>query len=166
MKKGITKGVSLFVAVIMIATLSFGALASDNSDMLYDIDPSTRDNSVPVVLWDWKDGVYHGSTAGVINQYTNTNRYFKPNSEGKIYYCIKGTSEANNPCWVETWCKSCGECITSFEFTPNASPFHRVVSTGNHSSHNIYFKIVVYKGGWFFSNNDFSGTLDVSDSYV
>lgn len=166
MKRNFIKGISLFVAVLIIASVSVGALASGNTDIPYDVNPSTRDNSVPCVLWDWEDGVYHGETAGTIIQYTNTNRYFKPNSEGDIYYCIEGTSEANNPCWVESWCRSCGECLTSFEFIPNDSPFHRVVSTGSHSSHSIYFKIVAFQGGWLFSDNDFSGTIDISDSYI
>ncbi len=134
------------------------------SDELRDMSPLAKTEEIPSVSWDLTAGNYVGHFD--IIQFTNTNYYFYGNDNGKIYYCISGTSNSNETCSVRTWCKTCGEEISTFAFTPNNSPFHRVVTLGSHDSHKIYFKVVAYEGGWYWSNNDFTGTISVSHSYV
>ena len=133
-------------------------------DEMIDMSPFARSEAVPSISWDLAASNYVGSFD--IIQFTNTNYYFYGNSSGKIYYCISGTSVSNNTCSVRTWCKTCNEQFATFSFTPNSSPFHRVVTLGEHADHKIYFKVVAYDGGWYWSDNDFTGTISVSHSYV
>lgn len=134
------------------------------SDELIDMSPFARTEEVPSTVWDLTEGNYVGRFD--IIQFTNTNYYFYGNDDGKIYYCISGTSDSNKTCEVRTWCKDCDDEITSFSFTPNDSPFHRVVTLGDHADHEVYFKVVAFDGGWYWSDNDFKGTISVSHSYV
>ena len=171
MKLKARKIMAILMLISVMFSLAVSAYAADDSepvDILVDHNPMARVPSVPTILWDWDRGEYTGSFN--IVQFTNTNYYFKPNSAGKIYYAISGTSTHNEECEVRTCCETCdGDEIASYSFTPStvppSNPDHRVVTVGSaHRNHNIYFKIVAYDGPEFFSNNDFKGTIVVSDS--
>lgn len=153
----------LSVGLILMLMLSVSSFASASSatmpDVLHDQDSSARYPYIPTMEWDWDDGTYTGNFD--IVQATNTNYYFTANDDGGINYCISGTSEANKECRVETHCKTCGSKLTEFKFTPNDSPFYRNVTLASHDSHYVYFKIVAFDGGEYWSDNDFTGTIQV-----
>lgn len=174
------KSISIVLALILlVSTMSSFAFASgeamtakdhaenplsDSIDILNDNLISTRTTDIPRIKWNWNNGVYTGNFN--IVQHTNTNYYFAGNSDGKIHYYISGTSTANKTCKVNTICKTCNSTIATYSFLPSETPSSRVVTLGGHSSHDIYFKIIAFEGGEFWSNNDFKGTIKVGTSAI
>lgn len=160
----------ILALTVIFSLLVFSANATSDGegvDILYDQSPLAKTEAVPSMHWEWSNGVYTGNCN--IIQFTNTNYYFSGNSEGKIYYSITGTSDSDQECSVRTICRTCGEQIASYAFYPSSvseTPAYRVVTLGDHANHYVYFKIVAYDGGWFWSNNDFRGTLMVSDDHL
>lgn len=122
----------------------------------------SRGNSTPTEQWSWSSGAY--SAPFDIVQYTYTSFYFSTGDV--IYYCIEGTSDANGECAVETYCKACGSRISRFDFYPSGTPYHRQITLNSHAGHSVYFKIIAYEGGAYWSDNDFTGTIKVGQSYV
>lgn len=155
----------LLLTLVMILSSASSAFAVESqwTDALHE-HGMARYPSIPALQWDWGRGTYVGSFD--IVQFTNTNYYFTGNDDGQIYYCIAGTSDSDNICRVDTICKKCGAVISTYSFYPYNTPSHRVVTLGSHASHPVYFKIVAYDGGEFWSNNDFAGTITVGTSYV
>lgn len=159
--KTVKRFVSILMAVACVCAAMMVPASASEMDVLHDYNPNARYTYVPTSLHDLGEGDYSGSFD--IVQFTNTNYYFKPNDDGKIYYGVWGSSEHGRDCTVETWCKDCDTEISSFEFDPNNCPYHRVVTVGSrHLTHGIYFKIIAFRGGEYFSNNDFDGMIKVS----
>lgn len=138
----------------------------DEMDTLTDVE-KTRGNAVPTFPWDWEYGSY--SRSFDIIQYTYTSYCFKPNANKQIYYGIaNGQSDGKHECKVKTYCGTCDMQLSEYAFTPTDDfECHRVVTVSDtHADHELYFKIVAYEGGWYFSNNDFRGLFKVGQSYV
>lgn len=153
------------MVLAVIVTICVPSFAAENRqvDILEDHNAASREQVEPVTLWDWSRGIYTGNFD--ITQWTNTNYYFK-NTAGTLYYRISGTSTANKQCSVQTWCKQCDSKIGEYTFYPSSTPASRAVTLGSHATHNVYLKIIAYDGGWFWSNNDFKGTIKVWKSSI
>lgn len=143
-------------------TTSAFATGSNDYDVMQDLG-NTRTQTRPTREWDWSDGTYTGHFD--VSTFTYTNYCFEPNDEGKLYYCITGTSTKNKTCTVKSICKTCNDELTSFEFLPSETPAHRVVSLGDHSEHLIYFEIRA-SSGWIWDVNDITGTIEISPNNI
>ena len=159
--KTVRRVLALMMTLACACSMMIAPAAASEVDVMHDHSPNARYTSVPTSEYDLGDGDYYGYFD--IEQFTNTNYYFKANDEGDLYYSISGSSDAGEDCTVETWCKTCGSKYSSYTFDPNGGPYHRVVHVNNtHRTHNFYFKIIAYRGGEYFSDNDFSGSICVS----
>lgn len=157
-----------FIALIMVLSFAFSmstfAFAIDDTAIIPESENSAPGiqpfaNYPPTMQWDWSRGEYE-SYAEYVTQYTYSLYSVKPNTNGYIYYKIDASSDANKSCTLNAFCMDCNDVVIgSRSFYPNSSPLTGTFNATSHKNHDIGFKLVVYDGPAFFSDNDFSGFI-------